>query len=106
MDKIIFKQGPYRIVEIQDQYYDIDGLKGDCFCPSTNNDIDLNVLKKQEQDFENNVYNNGVFGYILEKWNPEIGIGYEVINSCYGFIGTHAIENHYIVSEFLEQIKG
>lgn len=100
----------YRILEIYDEttLYDLENLKGDCFNPEVNPDIDIEELKKQEKAFEKKVYNEGVYGYVLEKWNPEPGIGYEHLDSCWGFVGQYDENseeyNHYIVEELMSQI--
>lgn len=44
----------------------------------------------------------------VEKWNPEIGIGWEHVDSCWGFVGEYrqGVEtyDHYIVDELKRQI--
>ena len=103
----------FRILEIVDEDYSIDDLKGDCFNPAHINEMNpgllLCELKYKERDFEEQVRQEGVFGYVLERWNPEIGVGYEHIDSCWGFIGQYNPNderfNHYIVDELKSQIK-
>lgn len=100
----------FRILEVPDFYCDLEDLKGDTFkiecCP----EIPVEELRRQEIEFESLVEQNGVFGYVLEKWNPKAGIGYENVDSCFGFIGqfdeTDQNFNHDIVSEFKELIQG
>jgi hypothetical protein len=100
--------GPFRILEVQDHDNEIENLKGDCFRPNDNPEIDPRELRKQELFFEVKVQNLGVFGYILEVWNPKIGHGWTHVDSCYGFIGPYNSEskefNHYIVEE-LKQVS-
>ena len=103
--KVIYTQGNYRILEQLDDHYDITDLKGDCYNPEVNKDIPLEVLNKEELAFNKKVERDGVYGYILEKWNPNIGVGWEHVDSCWGFIGTHEVENHYIVDELKMLIK-
>jgi len=106
--RVIFEQGNHRIVEQFDCDYDIEDLKGDCYDAEVNDDIDPTELARQEQEFENLVSNEGVYGYILEVWNPEIEIGWEHVDSCWGFVGQYTPSeetfNHYIVEELKQQI--
>jgi len=103
MTKIIWQKDVFRIIERPDELYRIEDLKGDCFDPSIHDDIDVEELKKQELSFENKVFNEGVFGYVLEKWNPEVDKGWETIESCWGFVGAFndQLNNHYIVNELM-----
>lgn len=105
MKTTILQVGQFRIVEIPDMLYNIEDLKGDSYCPITNPDIPAEQLKKEERKFELDVDACGVFGYVLEKWNPEVGKGWEHVESCWGFVGTHDMNNHYIVHEFETMIK-
>lgn len=97
----------FRIVEIEDETYSLEDLKGDCYNPDVNPDIP--DLSEQERKFERTVENEGVFGYVLERWNPEPGTGYEHVDSCWGFVGMYNPEiefnNHYIVEELKRHIK-
>jgi hypothetical protein len=104
--RIIYERGPYRIVEIIDTNTSLELLKGDCFCPVVNTETDSQLLMREEKIFNNLVETEGVFGYTLEKWNPMIGIGWETVDSCWGFVGQHTDKNrHYIVDEFLSLIQ-
>jgi hypothetical protein len=98
--------GVYRILEIEDFDYSLSDLKGDCYNPEVNSDIDPMELKRQEEEFEKRVELEGVFGYALEKWNPEVGRGWDVIDSVWGFVGQYNENseefNHYIVKELSE----
>ena len=113
-NRIIFEteNKAYRIVEIPDCDVDLDNLKGDTYNPKVNTDIDSIELKRQEREFEDLVSREGVFGYALERWNPEPGIGYEHVDSCFGFVGSYSpsdrsgLFNHYIVDELKSQIGG
>jgi hypothetical protein len=93
----------YRILEILDSHADMDSLKGDCFNTKVNSDIDPEKLREEEKHFEEFVEREGVFGYVLEHWNPAVGVGYEHVDSCWGFVGaytpTEETFNHYIVDE-------
>jgi len=109
MNRIIYTEKDFRIVEIYNEFYSLDDLKGDCFDPKVNDDLDFEQLKREEIIFEKLVYNEGVFGYVLEKWNSEIDHGWEHLHSCWGFIGEYDANNekfnHYIVDELKGQIK-
>ena len=98
----------YRIVEIMDNNFDIENLKGDMFNPKYikemhDSKMTIKRLKQEEKEFEDLVNREGVFGYALEKWNPAPNTGWEHVNSCFGFVGQYSpneeIFNHYIVDE-------
>lgn len=96
--RIIYKKGPYRILEKFDHLYDVKNL------------IDESEITPEEfKKFEQKCYDDGVYGYVLEKWNPEIDTGWEHVDSCWGFIGQYDEKNedydHYIVDELKNQIK-
>lgn len=94
----------YRILEVVDDCYSLEDLKGDCFNPKYVDHISPEELKTEELKFESQVNDHGVFGYILEVWDPTPGQGYQHLDSCFGFIGqyseTDSNFNHYIVNEF------
>src|SRR6478735_242436 len=97
--KIIFETNDkvYRILEIEDWHYDMKDLKSDCFNIAVNSDINPQELSRQEKEFENKVLTQGVYGYVLEKWNSAPSKGYEQIDGCWGFVGPNETENHYII---------
>ena len=100
----IYQLGNFRIQELKDADYCFDDLKGDMYDPSLYTDFDKEVLREEERAFERLVEQEGVYGYILERWNPDVGCGWEEIDACWGFVGCHATQGHYIVEEFIEQI--
>jgi len=108
--RVIFQteNAEYRILEYADECADMENLKGDVFNPKVNTDIDPEQLKREEHAFEELVNREGVYGYVLERWNPEIGAGYEHVDSCWGFVGQYSESdpsfNHYIVDELKSQI--
>ena len=110
--RIIFEtpDKTYRIVEHADEHTQMDDLKGDCYNPECNPDLDSSQLRTEELHFEELVNREGVFGYVLEKWNPAPSVGYEHVDSCWGFVGyfseNEEIFNHYIVEELKSQIGG
>ena len=104
--KTIWVNGIYRITEEYDLRYSMQDLKGECFDPRLNEGVPLERLKKDELDFERYVERHGVYGYTLEQWNPEIGQGWEHVDSCWGFVGQYSDSNqHYIVDEMKDMIK-
>ncbi len=109
-DKIIYENGGYRIVETIDNHYDIEELKGDCFRPEVNANIEPAVLKKEALEFERLVYDQGVYGYALEVWDPTVGAGWVYKDGCYGFVGQYDKNsdnfNHYIVKELIALTRG
>lgn len=104
------KDGRFRVVERMDQYTDIEDLMGDTYNPKVNKDIDPTELERQKNEFISLVESDGVFGYVLERWNPAPGVGWEHVDSCWGFVGQYSpneeIFNHYIVAELMGQIEG
>lgn len=113
MSRIIFQteDNKHRIIEIPDNVCSMDDLKGDTFNRSCNPDIPEEQMRKQEKDFEELIEREGVFGYVLERWNPEPDKGWEHVDSCWGFIGQYSpndksdLFNHYIIEELKGQIK-
>ena len=107
-DRTVFESKNHRIIEMRDCDFNLDDLKGDCYSPHLNPDIDAARLAKEEQEFENLVSNYGLYGYELQVWNPATGIGWSHVNSCYGFVGQYNAKderfNHYIVEELKLQI--
>ncbi len=101
------KNKMYRIVEHEDDSYDLDNLKGDMFNPKVNTSISEAQLKKEEIEFERLIEREGVYGYELEKWDSSPGVGWTHVDSCWGFVGqydendTSGIFKHYIVDEFI-----
>jgi len=101
--RVLWQKDDQRIIEVADDCFDIDDLKGESYVPALNPDIPPETLRKQELDFEREIHYLGVFGYILEHWDPRVGAGWEEIDSCWGFVGQHDPSqeefNHYIVEE-------
>jgi hypothetical protein len=104
MSTIIIKIDECRILEIADNSWTWEELKGDCFDFKTNPDMEPEELSREEKEFELKVLSEGVYGYVLQKWNPEIGCGWETKDSCFGLVGTHEENGHDIVDEFITQI--
>lgn len=103
--KIIKEILDYRIIEVRDDNFDMEDLKGDTYEHDFNGDICPIVLSQEEKDFEDKINYQGVYGYVLEKWNAEIDQGWEHVDSCWGFVGDYEDEKHYIVDEFIDQVK-
>ena len=103
--KVIYEYEDYRIIETLVEIFDMKALKGDMFSPCCNPELPADKLKFHEKMFEDLVYREGVYGYQLQRWNPEKGKGWIEVDSCYGFIGKYHDHNHYIVDEFIEQTK-
>jgi hypothetical protein len=102
----IFDSEKYRIMQHPDYDYDMDDLKGECFNPDVNSDINPEQLKAEELKFEKEVLESGVYSYSLEK--AKMG-GWDVIDSCCGFVGAYDSDseryNHYIVGEMMGTIQ-
>lgn len=103
--KVIYQHKNMRVIEVPDSDFDMPDLKGDCFNPDANKGMDIKQLAYEERVFETKIANQGVWGYILEVWNPEVDTGWTMIESCFGFVGQDKNEQHYIVAEFIERIK-
>lgn len=97
----------FRVVELVDSDTEFFELCGDSFDQLSNPDKCPLVLKKEEDEFRQVVLEEGVYGYELQRWNPEPGAGWEHIDGCWGFIGEYSAEssnrNHYIVPELIKQ---
>lgn len=104
----------WRILECVDTCADLEDLKGDVFNPKGilemhGPEMTVETLKEQEREFEDRVQREGVFGYVLERWNPLPDQGWEHVDSCFGFVGSYTpheeVFNHYIVEELKGQAK-
>lgn len=81
-----------RIVEMPDCHACIDDLKGDCFNPEVNDNINRNRLAREEREFEDRVSREGVWGYRAEYWN---GAEWIETDSIFGFVGDDFIGSCY-----------
>jgi hypothetical protein len=104
MENVIYEKGSYRILEVEDDMSTLEYLKGDCFKPDCNPGVSIEELELEEARFEHVVESKGVYGYVLEKWYPEIGVGWRHVDSCFGFIGRFDQECHAIVNELASQM--
>lgn len=87
MKDIIKEKNGYRFYAEEDSHFMIDNIKGELFDPKVHTDIDPDLLKRHERELEERIENEGVWGIVLEKWDPAVGIGWEHIDSCWGFVG-------------------
>ena len=96
-------------MELPDYDSTVDDLAGDCYDPKANPDMDPKTLEIEFKRFKQRVEMDGVVGYVLEKWNPIPGCGYQCIDSCFGFIGQYDAGaedyEHYVVAEMIETAK-
>ena len=92
----------YRILCERDDDYDIEDLKGDSYDPIVNSDIDPEKLRREEIAFEQAVKRYGVYFLVLEVWNPAIGKGWELVDSCGGVVGKSGIKD--TIAEFKQQV--
>lgn len=105
MENVIFKSGIYRIIEVLDEFWDMEDLQGDVFDPEVN-PLGAEILSIGEKELEDKIYDIGVYGYVLQEWNSAVGCGWECIESCYGFVGQYSEKNnHYIVGEYKERVS-
>lgn len=97
----------YRIVEHIDQHASLEDLKGDCFDYEKSGYTGTrDELAEEEKHFEDLVDREGVYGYVLEQWNPKPNHGWEHVDSCWDFVGQYSESDqtfdHYIVKEMIE----
>lgn len=108
--RIVFERDDYRVVEIPDEYASLEDLEGDSYNPAVNDDIPLERLLAEKRAFRDLVEREGVYGYVLERWNPTAGVGWTHVDSCWGFVGRYTpgdpTFNHFIVYELVAQIPG
>jgi len=81
-----------RIVAMPDHFCDMDDLKGDCFNPDVNGNINRNRLAREEREFEERVASEGVWGFRAEYWN---GAEWVETDSIFGFVGDDFIGSGY-----------
>jgi hypothetical protein len=100
----------FRIIEHPDSWMDFEDLCGDTYRPEVHPDIPAEQVLREKEEFRDLVNREGVFGYILEQWNPAPGKGWEHVDSCWGFVGQYTKGDktfeHYIVEEMIETAKG
>lgn len=105
MIRKIWESGSFRITEHINDSYSMKDLKGDSFDPEVVTNVTCLELHRQEKEFEDKVNREGVYGYVLDHWEPAVDSGWESIDSCWGFVGQyhcgHPKFNHYIVKEMI-----
>jgi len=111
MERTIYTQDDYRIVERIQTDWNWGELMGDVFSPKANPDKNPAELLKEEHDFVAMVEHESVWFYSLEKWNPSVGVGWEIVDQVFSFVGQYVDEidspnRHYIVDEFKSTIEG
>jgi hypothetical protein len=104
----LWESGHYRVIEHVDEHFDFENLCGDCFNPKVNPHLSIENLNSQRREFRAEVNRAGVYGYELQKWNPDVGCGWEHVDSCWGFVGQYVDipehrYNHYIVLELISR---
>jgi len=91
-----------------DDIVDMDDLKGDCFNPKYVDHISPNRLKRQEKEFEQRVYDEGVWGIVARVKCEHCG-KWHVAASVWGFVGSDVEGSGYdidIMSEALDEMRG
>ena len=105
--RLIYKNRDWRIIERPDDCTSLECLKGDTYSPEANPSVQN--INAEEAAFEALVATSGVYGYELERWNPEVDKGWEHVDSCFGFVGRYSHTEqkfrHYIVDELIKQTK-
>ena len=81
-----------RIVAMPDDHCRMDDLKGDCFDPRVNSNINPNRLAREEREFEERVAREGVWGFRAEYWN---GSEWIEADSVWGFVGDDFADSCY-----------
>lgn len=97
--RVIHEQGKYRVLEIADAtHWDLGDLVGD------------GATQEEREHLIDLANREGIFGYVLEQWDPRVDGGWVHVDSCWGFIGQYTPSeetfNHYIVDELIKQIPG
>ena len=97
----------HRILEVENHFFNLEDLEGDSFDSKVNPSLDAQFLKFEQNAFRRDVLYKGVYGYVLEKWNPEPDQGWQHLDSCWGFVGQYNENSnrHYIVKELKGQIN-
>ena len=72
----------YRVV--QDDDWDIEDMKGDCFNPKYVYHLSAEELKEQEREYDEMLYTEGVWGCIIEEKCEHCGV-WSNTDSCWGF---------------------
>lgn len=103
--RTVKESGNVRIIELADPDIDIDNLKGDSFNPKANPDIPKTKLKAEERAFERRVIAEGVWGYEVQRWNPEVNKGWETLDAIWGFVGND-FEGSGYDTEFMKHFDG
>lgn len=85
--KEFYKKGNYRIIIESDCDYDTTSLKGDMFKPECNPHLSPDILLQREYAYLQELESEGVYIATLEKWNPEVGEGWTMIDCIGGFVG-------------------
>lgn len=101
METVVRAIGEYRVVEVADTNYSLEDLKGDVYDRDVNPEIPEEEMARQEAAFEAEVEREGVFGYVLQRWEPAVGVGWVTEESCYGFVGCFEDHAHDIVEEWM-----
>ena len=83
-----------RIRCVADDCADIDDLKGDCYDPRVNPDVQASRLAREEKEFEARCERDGVWGLVAEYCDPRTG-AWEHADSCWGFVGEDAFASGY-----------
>ncbi|MCK5133535.1 MAG: hypothetical protein KAR40_15450 [Candidatus Sabulitectum sp.] len=79
-----FEHGLLRVLVVDDEHGHELVMDGDCFNPEVNDDINLNILKREEKALIARIDNVGCCGLRAEFWN---GLEWVETDSRYGFVG-------------------
>jgi hypothetical protein len=92
--KIVKVSDDIRMIVVVDNDYDIENLKGDSYNPEVNPDIDIDLLKRGEEEFEDRVSEEGVCGIISQFKCPCCGSWMDA-DSVFGIVGDDWTESGY-----------
>ena len=87
--RVIYQKDSHRIIEEHDEDSTFEDLAGDSFKSGCNPTVMIELLLDDAKEFRERIETEGVFGYVLEKWNPDIDRGWEHVDSCFGFVGRY-----------------
>lgn len=92
--KFLHNRDEIRIVEATDNTTTMADLKGDKFNAALHPNIDPDVLKEEEKEFNIRVEREGVTGIIGLVWNRD-NEDWDLVDNIYGFVGSGWLESEY-----------
>jgi hypothetical protein len=110
MKRIIFENETHRIIELEDSNFKESSLNEliDWWFRSEHDEESIEY-QFEKNNFINNVYKSGVYGYSLQEKNPRFNKGWKILDTVWSFVGQYNpnVEelDHYPVKEFKQKIS-